>query len=83
MDQKLNSNLRLGFFGGVGSVTGANFLLENSRTKILVDCGLIQGYFKDTDPNFEKFPYNPKEIDYLKQQISDLRNIVELLKEKN
>lgn len=65
MDRELNQKLKLGFFGGVGSVTGANFLLENSRTKVLVDCGLIQGYFKGTDPNFEKFPYNPKEIDYL------------------
>ncbi len=61
MEQKL----RLGFYGGVGSVTGANFLLENSHTKILVDCGLIQGYFKDSDPNYEKFLYEPKEIDYL------------------
>ncbi len=65
MEQKLNQKLKLGFYGGVGSVTGANFLLENSHTKILVDCGLIQGYFKDTDPNYDKFQYEPKEIDYL------------------
>lgn len=61
MEQKL----KLGFFGGVDSVTGANFLLENSQTKILVDCGLIQGYFKDKDPNYDYFLYKPSEIDYL------------------
>lgn len=61
MEQKL----KLGFFGGVGSVTGANFLVENSKTKILVDCGLIQGYFKESDPNYDKFLYNPAEINYL------------------
>lgn len=65
METGLNHKLKLGFFGGVGSVTGANFLLENSHTKILIDCGLIQGYFKDEDPNYKKFEYNPKEINYL------------------
>lgn len=65
METGLNQKLNLGFFGGVGSVTGANFLLENSHTKILVDCGLIQGYFKGTDPNYEKFAYNPAEINFL------------------
>lgn len=65
MEEKLNQKLNLGFYGGVGSVTGANFLLENSHTKILIDCGLIQGFFKKEDPNFLPFKYNPKEIDYL------------------
>ncbi|MFA7193778.1 MAG: MBL fold metallo-hydrolase [Candidatus Paceibacterota bacterium] len=65
MEKGLNQKLNLGFFGGVGSVTGANFLLENSHTKILVDCGLIQGYFKGTDPNYENFAYNPSEINFL------------------
>lgn len=65
METGLNSNLKIGFYGGVGSVTGANFLLENSHTKILVDCGLIQGYFRDTDPNYDNFEYNPREIHFL------------------
>lgn len=57
--------MKLKFCGGVGTVTGACFLLENN-TKILVDCGLQQGYFpKDKDPNYDPFLFNPKEIDYL------------------
>ena len=63
LDQK--NSFKIGFYGGVGDVTGANFLLEVQGLKILIDCGLIQGLPKDIDPNYEKFPYAPNEIDYL------------------
>ncbi|MEK7184596.1 MAG: MBL fold metallo-hydrolase, partial [Patescibacteria group bacterium] len=60
------------FYSGVGSVTGANFLLELSKdnqsqrsTKILVDCGLIQGDRVAQARNREKFAYDPKDIDML------------------
>ena len=33
----------LGFYGGVGSVTGANFMLDTGKVAVLVDCGLVQG----------------------------------------
>lgn len=59
------NSFKIGFYGGVGDVTGANFLLEIEDTKILIDCGLIQGLPKDIDPNYEPFLYNPAEIDYL------------------
>ncbi len=61
------SNLKLKFCGGVGSVTGANFLLTDGKIKILVDCGLEQGSAEKgkDDPNRAPFPYNPAEIDYL------------------
>ena len=42
----MNKKLQLVCWGGVGSVTGANFLLEDEHTRIAVDCGLLQG-----DPN--------------------------------
>jgi metallo-beta-lactamase family protein len=63
LEQK--NNFKIGFYGGVGDVTGANFLLEVNGLKILIDCGLIQGLPKDIDPNYEAFAYNPAEIDYL------------------
>ncbi|MGC8775881.1 MAG: MBL fold metallo-hydrolase RNA specificity domain-containing protein [Minisyncoccia bacterium] len=56
--------MKLTFYGGAKKVTGANYLLESSdqKTKILIDCGLIQaGKFAELE-NFEPFPYNPKEI---------------------
>jgi metallo-beta-lactamase family protein len=36
-------SLRLSFYGGAGQVTGSNFLIESSKGKILVDCGIEQG----------------------------------------
>lgn len=46
-------------------VTGANYLLETSGVKILVDCGLFQGDRKMDKKNEEPFPYSPKEIDFV------------------
>ncbi len=61
----MNNKLQITFWGGVGTVTGANFLLESSGTKILVDCGLLQGTADSYAKNKEVFPYDPKSINYL------------------
>ncbi len=61
----MSNKLKLKFCGGAGSVTGANFLLYNDEIKILVDCGLEQGSRMAEVGNWEPFPYNPSEIDYL------------------
>ena len=53
---------QLSFFGGTKTVTGANYLLEVGKRKILVDCGLFQDPILKTKNN-EKFPYNLREID--------------------
>ena len=50
----------LGFYGGVGSVTGANFMLDTGETVILVDCGLVQGDKFAMNKNAETFVYDPK-----------------------
>lgn len=34
----------LTFLGGVGTVTGSKYLIEHGGQRILVDCGLFQGY---------------------------------------
>ena len=36
--------LKLTFLGGAGTVTGSKYLLEHDGRRILVDCGLFQGY---------------------------------------
>jgi metallo-beta-lactamase family protein len=36
--------LTLTFLGGAGTVTGSKYLLQDGKTRILVDCGLFQGF---------------------------------------
>ncbi|MEX2010327.1 MAG: MBL fold metallo-hydrolase [Parcubacteria group bacterium] len=59
-------------WGGAGTVTGANFLLEigpsqefGTTKKILVDCGLLQGVHGSEEENHKDFPYDPFSIDAL------------------
>lgn len=54
--------MKLTFCGGVNEVTGANYLLESGSTKVLIDCGLHQTGAFTENPNWNPFPYNPKEI---------------------
>jgi len=54
--------MKLTFCGGVKSVTGANYLLENDNTKFLVECGLYQGEKFCEEENYNPFLYNPEEI---------------------
>lgn len=61
----MSKELKLTFYGGVGTVTGANFMLETKDTKILVDCGLIQGPPWEREKNYQDFKYDPSEVDYL------------------
>lgn len=59
------NQLTLSFYGGVGSVTGANFLIADTETKMLVDCGLVQGGKGMQVVNATPFAYTPSEIDFL------------------
>jgi len=56
---------KLGFYGGVGSVTGANFHLDTGDSRILVDCGLVQGDRFEEKENHKPFSYSPTEVDFL------------------
>ncbi len=54
-----SENNKIKFCSGVGTVTGANFLLETGKgTKILIDCGLVQGERVAEEINSEAFPYD-------------------------
>jgi metallo-beta-lactamase family protein len=61
----MDKQAKITFYGGTGSVTGANFLLEIDGKKILVDCGLTQGEKMADDINWDPFVYDPKTIDIL------------------
>lgn len=55
----------LGFYGGVGSVTGANFVLDTGEVALAVDCGLIQGDRFAQEANADPFVYKPADLDFL------------------
>lgn len=52
------SGVRIGFYGGVGTVTGANFLLESPEIQVLIDCGLLQGQRTCSAENSNPFVYD-------------------------
>lgn len=61
----MDKNLKLIFYGGVGTTTGANIMLKYNGRAILVDCGLLQGTRYAEEKNFENFKYDPVKVDFL------------------
>jgi metallo-beta-lactamase family protein len=53
----------LTFLGGAATVTGSQYLLETSRARILVDCGLFQGLPNESIRNRVPPPYDPARLD--------------------
>lgn len=51
--------MKLTFYGGAKSVTGANYLLEHGDLKMLIDCGLNQGSRYAEELNYRDFQYDP------------------------
>ena len=44
-------------------VTGVNYLLDTGQSKILIDCGLLQGDKELEAKNYEPFAYSAKDVD--------------------
>lgn len=53
----------LRFLGAAGTVTGSRYLVETGTRRILVDCGLFQGFKTLRDRNRKPFPARPSAID--------------------
>jgi metallo-beta-lactamase family protein len=53
----------LTFWGGVGTVTGSKYLVESERAKVLVDCGLFQGFKEWRERNWDPPPFDPLSLD--------------------
>lgn len=51
------------FLGGAGTVTGSKFLIEAGRRRVLVDCGLFQGYKQLRLRNWKPLPIAPEQLD--------------------
>ncbi|MDI3406861.1 MBL fold metallo-hydrolase RNA specificity domain-containing protein [Streptomyces cavernicola] len=52
----------LTFLGGVGTVTGSKFLVESDHARILVDCGLFQGFASLRRRNWERLARDAADI---------------------
>lgn len=51
------------FLGATGTVTGSKYLVDTSSARVLVDCGLFQGYKQLRLRNRAPLPVDPREID--------------------
>lgn len=55
--------MKISFLGATRQVTGSCFLVECAGSKILVECGLIQGGSNQEEQNRGEFPFDPTEIE--------------------
>jgi len=55
--------MELEFFGAAGEVTGSCHILRVGKSRILLDCGMIQGGRRSEERNAEPFPFNAGNID--------------------
>ncbi|MCX2982752.1 MBL fold metallo-hydrolase [Halieaceae bacterium IMCC14734] len=55
----------LQFLGAAGTVTGSRYLLTSPSGRVLIDCGMYQGYKKWRELNWQPFPVPAASIDAL------------------
>jgi metallo-beta-lactamase family protein len=55
--------MRLTFLGGTETVTGSKYLLETETTRVLIDCGLYQGYKWLRRRNWQPLPLGIDAVD--------------------
>ncbi len=55
--------MKITFLGGTETVTGSKFLLETERIKVLIDCGLYQGYKWLRERNWQPLPLDIDKLD--------------------
>ncbi|XKE44176.1 MBL fold metallo-hydrolase [Halomonas organivorans] len=55
--------MRITFLGGTETVTGSKYLIETANTRLLVDCGLFQGFNWLRERNWQSLPLNLASLD--------------------
>jgi metallo-beta-lactamase family protein len=55
--------MQLSFLGAAGTVTGSRYLVQAAGRRVLVDCGLFQGYKQLRLKNWSPPPFDPQDID--------------------
>lgn len=54
--------MKIEFLGAGSTVTGSKYLVTSQHSRVLVDCGLFQGFKPLRLKNWEPFPFLPQEI---------------------
>ena len=57
--------MKIQFCGATTGVTGSCHLITTGEHKVLLDCGQFQGGKAQDEMNFEDFPFDPAEVEYL------------------
>lgn len=55
--------MRMTFLGAAGTVTGSKYLLEHDDHRVLIDCGLFQGYKQLRLHNWDRFQVPMRDLD--------------------
>jgi metallo-beta-lactamase family protein len=61
------TDIKIKFCGAARHVTGSCYLLQTPQSTFLVDCGLFQGSKKVRALNYEPFPFQPQDVDFVLQ----------------
>ena len=55
--------MQISFLGAADAVTGSRHLVDTGDTRVLLDCGLFQGYKTPRERNWTPFPVDPASMD--------------------
>ncbi|MDD3762940.1 MAG: MBL fold metallo-hydrolase [Pseudomonadota bacterium] len=55
--------MKIGFYGATGTVTGSKYLVRTGEARVLVDCGLFQGYKQLRLRNWSHLPFDVRALD--------------------
>lgn len=55
--------MNIKFFGATREVTGSCYLLQVNNKNILLECGMLQGSYKNAQHNHDDFPFDVADLD--------------------
>ena len=65
MGRKRGRNMKITFYGAARTVTGSCHMVEANGKKFLVDCGMFQGRLSEQIRNYDDFPFNINDVDFV------------------
>ena len=56
-------SVKITFLGATGTVTGSKYLVESGDKRLLIDCGLFQGFKQLRLRNWSPLPITPTDVE--------------------